>query len=176
LETGAEHVHYCDGDRVLHWAQRYPDELRQAAQRISEADFTVLGRSERAFESHPAVQRETEAIINGVFARVSGLDWDLGSGSRGLSRRAIDTVNAHCPDDTIGVDASWPLCLRQAAELRLAYWTVEGLEFESGDGYDHAQAGPDYRAWLDALDASPRRWAFRLQVAALIIEQMAAYG
>ena len=32
------------------------------------------------------------------------------------------------------------------------------------------------REWLDALDADPRRWAFRLKVAAPIVEQMAVYN
>lgn len=176
LQTGAAHVHYCDGDRVLHWARHYPDELRQAAQRISEADFTVLGRSQRAFESHPAMQRDTEQIINEVFARATGLDWDLGSGSRGLSRRAIDYLNAHCDDATIGVDASWPLCLQAAPAMQLAYWTAEGLEFETGDRHDQPDAdSPAYAAWLDSLDADPNHWSFRLLTAHLIVAQIAAY-
>src|SRR5690606_40415108 len=97
----------------VHWIEHYPDELRQGAGAIQQYDFTVLGRTPRAFASHPGVQRDTEGIINTVFARVSGLAWDMGSGSRGLSRRAIAALNDHCPDDTIGVDVTWPMCLRR---------------------------------------------------------------
>ena len=176
LETGADFAHYCDGDRILHWAQQYPDELRQASQRVAEADFTVLGRTARAFESHPGVQRDTEAIINQVFRRVSGFDWDMGSGSRGVSRRAMDYLSAHCADETLSVDVTWPLCLRQRPDLSMAYWTVEGLEFESGDGYDHQQIDQaHYADWLDQLDQDPQRWAFRLKIAQLMVDKIIEY-
>ncbi|MBZ0303997.1 MAG: hypothetical protein K8J31_29935 [Anaerolineae bacterium] len=177
LESGAAHVLYCDGDRVLHWADHYPDELRQVAARILAADFTVLGRTARAFASHPGVQRDTERIINTVFRRVTGLDWDMGSGARGLSRRAIEALNAHCTDETISVDVTWPLCLRKQAGLTLGYVLAEGLEFETGDGYGHEQvAAADYAHWLDALDDDPRRWAYRLKVAQLQVEKISEYA
>src|SRR5712692_4830076 len=70
-------VMYCDCDRVLHWAECYPDELVQVVNVIPAHDFTVLGRTARAFNTHPRIQRDTEAITNHVFAPVSGLQFDL---------------------------------------------------------------------------------------------------
>jgi len=163
LQHGSDHVLYCDGDRIVHWAEHYPDELRQIAQGIHDYDFTVLGRTKRAFESHPGVQRDTEAIINTVFARVTGLEWDMGSGARGLSRRAIEALPALCADNTISVDVTWPLCLRKPGTFSLGYLLAEGLEFETGDGYGHQRvSAEDYARWLGSLGDDPRRWAFRL--------------
>src|SRR5581483_3783496 len=68
LLMDAQAVLYCDFDRALHWAERYPDELAAIAAGASVHDCTVLGRTPRAFASHPRVQRDTEAIINRVYA------------------------------------------------------------------------------------------------------------
>jgi len=176
LDHQTSHILYVDGDRVLHWVEHYPDELRRMATAILDHDFTVLGRTARAFASHPGVQRDTEGIVNKVFARATGLQWDVGSGSRGLSRRAIEAIDAHCPDDTISVDVTWPLCLRKLGGYRLGYVLAEGLEFETGDGYDHQRAETnDYHHWLDNLDNDPQRWAFRLRLAQLHVEKLIEY-
>lgn len=175
LEDGPSHVLYVDGDRVLHWAEHHPDELRRMATTILGHDFTVLGRTPRAFASHPGVQRDTEGIVNNVFARATGLAWDVGSGSRGLSRQAVEAINAHCPDEAISVDVTWPLCLRKLGGYDIGYVQAEGLEFETGDGYGHQRAGSDYQKWLDELDDDPRRWAFRLRLAHLHVEKLIEY-
>ena len=176
LKHDTSHVLYCDGDRVVHWAEQHPDELRQIAATIQDYDFTVLGRTLRAFASHPGVQRDTEGIVNNVFERTTGWKWDVGSGSRGLSRRAIEAINVHCPDEAISVDVTWPLCLRNLDNYTLGYMTVEGLEFESGDGYDHQQATTgEYQDWLDDLDNDPQRWAFRLKLSQLHVEKLIEY-
>lgn len=176
LQQGSDHVLYCDGDRILHWIARYPDELRQVADQIRAYDFTVLGRSARAFQSHPGVQRDTEGVVNTVFRRVTGLDWDMGSGARGLSRRAAEALHGHCADDTIAVDVTWPLCLRRLPGYTLGYVITEGLEFETGDGYDHERVdAEEYARWLDALDDDPHRWAYRLKLAQFMVEKIIEY-
>ncbi len=176
LQTGLDHVLYCDGDRIVHWAAHYPDELRQVAADITAYDFTVLGRTPRAFASHPGVQRDTEGIVNTVFRRITGLDWDMGSGSRGLSRRGIEALYTYCADDTICVDVTWPLALRRLDGIRFGYRLTEGLEFETGDGYGHQHTEGDYAQWLDSLDDDPRRWAYRAKIAHLMIEKMIEYA
>ena len=87
----------------------YPEELRRVAQQITQFDFTILGRTPRAFATHPRIQRDTEAIINHVFERVSDRAWDTGAGARGLSRRAAETIVTGCLDDAISNDVTWPL-------------------------------------------------------------------
>lgn len=177
LQSPCTHVFYCDCDRVLHWAERYPVELAAVARGIQEHDFTVLGRTPRAFASHPRVQRDTEEIINFVFLRVSGHSWDVGAGARGLSRRAAEAIVAGCPDPEMSNDVSWPLFLLHTGGFSLGHLETEGLEFETADRYSREilDAG-GYDAWLEQLDSDPRRWLHRLEVARVEIEGMLPFA
>lgn len=166
----------CDADRILHWSEAHPHELADVAARLDQVDFTVLGRTPRAFASHPRVQRDTEAIVNQLFARVTGLPWDVTTAARGLSRRAAAAIVAGCPDDSLGVDTTWPLFLRQQDGFSLAYVETEGLEFETADRHapEIAAAG-GLAAWLAQLDNNPRLWQQRLAFAQTEIAAMLPY-
>jgi len=166
LSTGAEHVLFCDFDRALHWAEFHPAELAQVAALIGQYDFTVLGRSERAFASHPRTQRDTEAIINRVFALTGGHAWDVTAAARGISRAAAGALLAGCPDQSIGTDVSWPLFLLRAGGFSLGYVATEGLEFETADRYADQIAAAGGRArWIEQIDADPQQWALRVELA-----------
>jgi diadenosine tetraphosphatase ApaH/serine/threonine PP2A family protein phosphatase len=167
LDARAEWVHLCDWDRALHWAEYYPDELARVAH-LLDYDFVVHGRSQRAFLSHPQAQVETEAIINRVFALVSGLPWDVGAASRGLARHAADAILRHSDDDTVGTDASWPLLLRRLGGFRLGHLATEGLEYETADRFaDEVAAAGGRDAWLAQIDADPCEWTLRTELALL---------
>jgi hypothetical protein len=173
---GAAHAHLCDLDRALHWMETYPEELRDVVRRIPDADFTVLGRTERAYATHPRVQRDTEALINHAFGLVWGEPWDVGAASRGLSRRAAGIVAAS-GDDTIGNDCSWPLCLLRVHGARIAYRATEGLEFETPDRYPAEIAAVGGRdAWIARLDSDPRQWAHRIELARFEVESVARFA
>lgn len=176
LEAGAEWLFFCDLDRILHWAEFYPDELSQTAAAITGVDLTVLGRTPRAFASHPRTQRDTEAIINSVFAATFGAPWDITAAARGLSRRAAKAILAGCQEETIGTDGAWPL-FAHTAGLSLAYRETEGLEFETPDRFPHeiAAAGGIDR-WLAQLDASASEWAARVAIAKVEVEAVLRYS
>ncbi|MCP5101380.1 MAG: hypothetical protein GY943_38020 [Chloroflexi bacterium] len=176
LETGADFIMFNDGDRVAHWAMNYPDELKQTIQTIIQYDFTVLGRTERAFAAHPRVQTDTEELVNRQFGVVSGLPWDVTAAARGLSRRAATAIVDGNREDSVGVDAAWPLFLQAQGGYTLGYVETEGLEFETADQAtaDIAAAGSE-SAWKTQLDADPRRWIFRLNAARVEIEAMLSY-
>ncbi|MBC8162749.1 MAG: hypothetical protein H7Z42_16180, partial [Roseiflexaceae bacterium] len=132
------------------------------------------GRSARAFASHPRCQRDTEAVINTVFAAVSGQPWDVGAGARSISRRAAEAVLAGCDDQSVGVDCTWPLFLLRQGGFRVAHHATEGMEFETLDRYADQVAelgGP--QAWIDRLDRDPGQWALRLEVARVEVAAMA---
>jgi hypothetical protein len=167
---------HCDCDRALHWAECYPNELAQVASQLTMRDFTVLGRTSRAFESHPRTQCDTEAIINHVYNKVSGYRWDVTAAARGLSRWAAQAILDGCPDEAISTDVSWPLFLRRQGGFTFGYLETEGLEFETADrhGAEIAAAG-GYESWLARLDSDPRQWALRLELARVEVEGMLPY-
>jgi hypothetical protein len=173
---GVSHTLLCDGDRVLFWAERYPDELAAIVAALPEADCTVFGRTPSAFASHPAVQRETEAIVNRVFGTLTGTAWDVTAAARGLSQRAVAALVAGCTDDAISVDVSWPLFLRQAGGFSFAYRAVDGLAFETPARFaPEIEAAGGYERWLAQLDANPRNWTRRLELARLMMTAMETY-
>ncbi len=177
LQFSKPFVMYCDCDRVLHWAEYHRAELARIAEEIVQHDFTVLGRTSRAYGTHPRVQRDTEAIINHVFALCSGTRWDVSAAARGLSRRAADSVVRGCPDDNISTDVSWTLFLQWAGGFSMGYIETEGLEFETADRYgdEIAKAG-GLAAWIAQLDADPQQWAQRLDLARVEVEAMRPYA
>jgi hypothetical protein len=171
------HTLYFDADRVLHWADRYPDELTDAVAHIADADMTIFGRTPRAFATHPQTQRDTEAIINRVFAAITTHAWDVTGAGRGLSQRATTALVDGCPDDQISVDVTWPLHLWQSGAFSIAYHELEGLEFETPDRYTpEVAAAGGLAVWMHQVDADPRRWAHRLNIARIQTEAMIPYG
>lgn len=176
LRTHSPFFLYCDGDRLLHWLERYPDELNAVVRRIPRHDFTVLGRTDRALRAHPAVQRDTERIINGVFKRISGHDWDVTAAARGLSRAAAQVVVDQSDDDTFGNDASWPLLIQRTGGLTMAEIKTEGLEYETAGKYAQATAGLGGESeWKLQIDNDPRHWIQRLNLARIEVESMLPY-
>jgi hypothetical protein len=175
LQQSAPAILFCDFDRVLHWAEYYPRELEQTIARIVEHDFTVLGRTQRAFATHPRIQRDTEAIVNHVYATISGHAWDVTAAARGLSRRAAEAILAGCPDESIGTDVSWPLFIECAGQT-LGYIVTEGLEFETADRYgDQVAAAGGLEQWINTIDADPQRWIERLEIARIEVAAMLPY-
>ncbi len=177
FESGVPLVMYCDLDRALHWVLTYPAEMARVALRIPEHDFTVLGRTPRAFDSHPRIQRDTESIVNCVYQMISGNDWDMTAAARGLSRRAADALFTGCSEDSIGVDVAWPLHIQQRTQLSLGYVEAQGLEFETADRYgDEVAAEGGLARWMQQLDRDPRQWARRLELARMELQAMIPYG
>jgi hypothetical protein len=171
LTMGYDHLHLCDFDRLLHWAAHYPDELQSVVGEITDYDLLILGRTERAFATHPTYQAETERLANLVFSKVYGRERDITSGSRGLSRRAGERLLIHSREEGVGIDAEWPLIVSRFPELRSGYILCEGLEFETADRYqpEIAQASGLER-WLEAQSARPELWVHRLRLACEIAE------
>jgi len=173
LQSACDFIFYCDFDRALHWMEYHPQELREVTRQITAFDFTVLGRTPRAFATHPRIQRDTEEIINHVFARITDRAWDVTAASRGLSRRAAEVIVTGCLDDQISVDVTWPLCMQQRGGFTFGYVETEGLEFETPDRFpgEVAQAG-GVAAWSEQLDDDPQHWTNRLELARVEVEAM----
>ncbi len=177
LQGPCPFIIYCDFNRILHWMEYHPEELRRVAHDITHYDFTILGRTPRAFATHPRIQRDTEAIINHVFERVSDQAWDTGAGARGLSRRAAEAIVTGCLDDAISNDVTWPLYLQQRGDFSLGYLETEGLEFETPDRFtaEVARAG-GVAPWSEQLDDDVQHWAARLELARIEVAAMIPFA
>lgn len=177
LKTNCEHIFYCDGDRMLHWLEHYPDELLAVINAIQQSDFTVLGRTPRAFRSHPAPLQETENIITYLFTKVSGRAWDTLAAARGMSRQAATSIVQNCTDDAISNDVTWPLLAMQHGDWKLNYLEVEGLEYETADRLqpEISQAG-GLSEWLARENVDLDRWLHRLELAKLHIKAMKPFA
>jgi hypothetical protein len=177
LRAGTSHLQTCDFDRALHWAVHYPGELEAVIADIPNYDLLVLGRTDRAWATYPPYQAETEPLFNKVFALVTGQPWDVGAGSRGLSRRAAEILLELSREQTIGIDAEWPLLLLERDSLCVGFRACEGLEFETADRFGpQIEAAGGYAAWEAQVSADPARWTFRLKIALLIAEASVRYG
>jgi hypothetical protein len=167
LARGAGHdaTLYCDLDRALHWAQRYPAEFAATRDLVGTVDFLVIGRTPRAFATHPRVMTETEALANRTFALAHHRPWDLCAAACGLSAPAADVTVQESRVLGFGTEAEWPaLALRSG--LTADYVAVEGLEYETPDRYPEevALAG-GLAAWTEAQSLSAANWVQRLGLA-----------
>ena len=171
LDTPADFIHYADMDRLLHWVETRPEEWKQVVGEITKSDCIIFGRTQAAFLAHPQALISTEIISNRIVSDILKIDMDVSAGSTSFSRYAAQHIIENCRrDNSIGTDAEWPICLKQAG-FRLEYIRVEGLEWESADQFLFHAANPDERAQAARdYDADPKHWLRRIEIAYEIIE------
>lgn len=183
------HVHLCDFDSALHWARCWPEELDRVNATIVDYDFVLLGRTARATASLPETQRETERLINLLFARTTGgLDaWqldgerggalvDICAGAWALSQVGVAALRARARATDIGFHAEWPLIARATPGLRVAYLPCEGLEYETADRFaDAIAAAGGLARWHAAQGTQIRHWRQRIAYIDQIADAIAHY-
>jgi hypothetical protein len=158
LSQSPESIFYCDGDRAVHWANNYPDELKSVVNNIHVSDFTVYGRTNRAWISHPESQKSTESIIDKQFANLTGLEWDVLAAARGISKNAAQFIVDCSEDDTFGVDVSWPILIQENSDrFSMSYVRVDGLSFE-GENNDESINEWIHRAKIVQVELESMRW------------------
>lgn len=133
--TGSnQYFHYCDFDRLLTWADRYGNELKNIVNEIPNHDYLILGRTERAFNTHPIEWVETEKITNKIFSLELGQEADVTAGSSGFSRQSAQLISDNSKDKM--TDAEWPMIVYRIGKMKVGYKAVEGLEYrEYVNGY-----------------------------------------
>lgn len=168
---GATAVFACDFDRWLHWIHTYPDELADLPRQIASLEFdpwyVCIGRSARAFATHPEVQRVAERATNRALEVVVGRPIDATSGASWLSPEAASIVVVGSTERTLGTDLEWPALVHRAHPDRVTGISVEGLEFETASYFVReieAVGGPD--AWVRLTYDRPQVWSERLRLAA----------
>ncbi|MGI5836396.1 MAG: hypothetical protein ACOX87_07880 [Chloroflexota bacterium] len=175
LRTTASHLQYCDFDRILHWIGRYPEELASTLEELQKYDYTIIGRTDRAFASHPRVQRDTEAITNHAFSLWFGQPVDISAGSCGVSRRAAALLLEKSVAPSNATDAEWPALVQTTGKMTVGFTRTEGLEFETPDYFadEIAQAG-SLEAWLEERSRPLTAWIARTRLTLESLESILA--
>jgi broad specificity phosphatase PhoE len=171
LATPADFIHYVDADRLIRWVELRPEELEATATAIQNADYTVIGRTDTAWATHPRAMYETEAIINDTFSQLVGQTMDFGAGSKGISRRAAEFLIRHIsPDDAFDMDVAWAVLLHRSG-FTIRGMTVDGLDWETADRHrDQAADAETQRQLAHQFDQDAGRWAMRVEIAHKIIK------
>jgi hypothetical protein len=168
LATGAEHVHYLDFDRALHWQAALPDEYAAVLRTAVRHAAVLIGRTERAHRSHHRPLYATETIVNRLLA--DRLGWagrlDFLVPSFVLHRRALETLlrESRARDAAIYGE----LAALVASTRQLAYVECRGLEWETPDRHRRAVARAGLPAWRGRFDTA-EEWKLRADLAAAFV-------
>jgi hypothetical protein len=174
--AGADHPAYfsCDFDRWLHWAGFWPDELAGLPERVASvggkrisAWYVCLGRTARAFATHPAAQRLPETATNRALSAAAGRPLDAAAGAAWLTSEAVEIILAGSHESTAATDLEWPALILRHDPGRLRGLRCEGLEWETPDFHtaEVISAG-GLASWTRATFDTPTMWAARLRLAA----------
>jgi hypothetical protein len=171
LDSGLDHIHYIDFDRLLRWVETRPQEWLESVEKIRHVDCLIMGRTAAAYSTHPQALVKTEAISNAVVSHLVGLQVDVSAGSKGFSRAAAEHLRKYSrPGRALGTDGEWPVLLMRGG-FQIHYTEVEGMDWESADRYQDRSAGiTGQKLAAQAYDGDPASWAHRVSVAQEIIE------
>lgn len=161
-----------DFDRLLHWIAKYPKELKGVLYESHEVDYLHLGRTSRAFDSHPRTQILTESVINKLCSKTLGFgeDFDMISVCSIMTQslaKGLLKINHHSPT---GIYYNWPLYLWKHAESS-KYLEVEGLEWETPDQYQPEILKEGYEKWLETFQSS-EQWIRRVDFIRDCVEEI----
>ncbi len=173
-DKGANSIHYCDLDRWLHWRESWPQELSGLLARFEKSRpapmYACLGRTTRAFGTHPKVQVACEDATNrGVSAAfrrrsdvTAGSAWLSADGARLVLSRSVESSNA--------TDGEWPAIAWLHDPRRVLQTWCEGLEFETATFHSaEVEAAGGRDEWIRATYDTPASWAHRLGLASATV-------
>jgi hypothetical protein len=170
-----------DFDRWLHWLTSWPDELehlparidRVAARQTAAPWCVLLGRTARAFATHPQVQRLPETATNRTLSLVVGKSLDAVSGAVWLSPEGREIVLASSVEESAATDLEWAGLILRRDPARLHGLRFEGLEWETPDFHAAAiAAAGGEEPWTRATFDTPALWTARLQLAATSVSAL----
>jgi hypothetical protein len=156
LSGECEYYHYCDFDRLLTWASIHLNELQQVMSNVMDYDYLILGRTERAMNTHPEEWIETEKITNKICSLELGMSVDITAGSCLFSRVSAEYINKYSKEKM--TDAEWAMIVHRIARLPIGYLPVEGLEYQ------------DETNGITRNISDSEKWLGRLKLSSIISE------
>ncbi len=170
-----------DFDRWLHWLGSWPVELENLSARIERVVArqkvtpwcVLLGRTARAFETHPQVQRLPETATNRTLSLAAGKSLDAVSGAVWLSAEGREIVLTSSVEESAATDLEWAGLILRQDPARLHGLRFEGLEWETPDFHAAAiaEAG-GLEQWVRETFDTPAMWTSRLQLAAASVSAL----
>jgi hypothetical protein len=163
----------CDFDRWLHWVRFWPQELAALPARVARLGskrispwYVCLGRTARAFATHPVAQRLPEMATNRALSAAAGRPLDAAAGAAWLTPEAAKIILAGSREPTAATDLEWPALILRQDPSNLRGLRCEGLEWETPDFHaaEIISAG-GLAAWTRATFDTPAMWAARLRLA-----------
>lgn len=155
LGVGA--VHSCDLDRAIFWAIHYPKELLMVASNLPRYPYTIIGRSKKAFLTHPSSQRLPEMATNQAASIVLGQPVDITSGSSGMQAAVANKIARLSKSFSVETDGEWPVLASNVLKLPLHAIKVNGLAFETA----YFRTEKWVKRYYNTLDS----WLFRINMA-----------
>jgi hypothetical protein len=157
-------IFYIDFDRLIHWINSFPEELASIVTNPIEVDYLHLGRTSRAFETHPPTQKETEGIINEIGSKILGFSdvKDIISVCFLISKELGEYIIRLKNETITGFYSSWPIIFWSLAESK-KYLEVEGLEWETPDQFKEEINELGYENWLIKFQ-SAGEWKRRVKL------------
>ncbi|TXT64749.1 MAG: hypothetical protein BAJALOKI3v1_170035 [Promethearchaeota archaeon] len=173
-EEQYQRIFYIDFDRLLHWINNYPSEIMETMKDSFNFDLLHIGRSDRAFKTHPRTQRDTEKIINHVGSKILGFseDIDIISVSYIFTPELGHHLLRYPSRTTVGFYGAWPLILWNHAK-NPEYIEVEGHEWETPDRYHVEIDESGYEKWSRSFQ-STSEWKKRVRFVDECLEEMMA--
>lgn len=169
-DAGATSILYCDLDRWLHWQETWPHELGVLLARIEGSHplplYACIGRTKRAFGTHPTVQVACEDATNRAVSAAFRRRCDVTAGAAWLSAAGARLVLTESIEPSNATDGEWPAIAWRHDSRRVLQTWCEGLEFETATFHRaeiETAGGRD--AWVRQTYDTAEAWAARLRLA-----------
>ncbi len=166
-ESGREKIFYSDFDRLIHWINTYPKELSEVLKTYNDFDYVHIGRTKKAFQTHPESQQYTEIIVNEIGSRILGfiqtrdiisVCWTI---TKDLVKRLLNSID-FSKATPAGFYCTWPIYFWKWS-LSKKYIEVDGHTWETPDRFHKEIEEIGYKQWLENFQ-NPTEWKKRVQM------------
>ena len=135
LKENADYYLSIDLDRLLFWLEKYPKELVKAINSIknlSDNEFLSIGRTKKAWDSHPDYQKIPELKTNRAISKELGFSVDITNGCYSFPRKIGHLIDRKALGSKAGVsDVEWLMISKVYAKAKIHAIFVDGLAWET---------------------------------------------
>ena len=158
-----QNIFFIDFDRLIHWIHSFPNEITEILQKEINVDYLLIGRTPRAFDTHPSTQKDTENIVNEIGSKILGFSdiKDLISVCSIFTKELAEKILKADNTTATGFYGTWPILLWQLAP-RKQYVEMEGLEWETPDRFTREIKKRGYNSWLKQYQSTDE-WEKRVR-------------